>query len=404
MLLVSIITETNAIMPSGSASPWIIDWLIPIMSYIFIFAVIFRLLISYCIKSEERFSKGFANRVQQHLKHEHLELIGEKDFHKLLEKCLDMTFTDLFVERKKKMRFNYDYTMSLIDRLFLIEVGTQRLIQDTLQQTKYNNIITDETPNFNQIAKHTFSNNPHFNKLIGLVSINDANRLLSILPGLFIIGGILGTFLGIAIGLPQLNNLDLNNLEGAQTILGSFMINMAFAINTSLFGISFSIGMTVLNAIFNFSNKYISLVDKYEISMNFLWKYSKKANTYTDDEIENLKKEWSERQIVLDEEEQEEGQEEEQEQEKEKAEPEAVVEEAETTQKAEPEAVVEETETTQEAEPEAAVVKEKEVIISDETDVKDDVKKVMLIDEEGKIKDVEPVVIDAPIEKDKDVA
>ena len=53
------------------------------------------------------------------------------------------------------------------------------------------------------------------------------SRLIDILPGLFVVLGIFGTFIGISMALPKIAQMDFNNLEGSGAILTEFVLNVS---------------------------------------------------------------------------------------------------------------------------------------------------------------------------------
>ena len=58
-----------------------------------------------------------------------------------------------------------------------------------------------------------FENNPCFRKVFGYIPISVSNDFLAVLPGLFIVGGIFGTFLGIMKALPELGGMEVSDAK-----------------------------------------------------------------------------------------------------------------------------------------------------------------------------------------------
>lgn len=102
-------------------------------------------------------------------------------------------------------------------------------------------------PNFNDLTDRILEKDDNWNKLLNLFPIGPISRLIDILPGLFVVFGIFGTFIGISMALPKIAQMDFNNLEGAGTILTSFVLSVTYAMKTSIAGILFSVIMTLLN-------------------------------------------------------------------------------------------------------------------------------------------------------------
>ena len=104
-------------------------------------------------------------------------------------------------------------------------------------------------PNYPEIADRILEKDDNYNKLFGFLPIAPVSRLINVLPGLFVVFGIFGTFIGISMALPEIAKMDFNNLDGAGEILTSFVLAVTYAMKTSIAGILYSLIMTVLNTI-----------------------------------------------------------------------------------------------------------------------------------------------------------
>lgn len=104
-------------------------------------------------------------------------------------------------------------------------------------------------PNFPEIADRILEKDDNYNKLFGFLPIAPVSRLINVLPGLFVVFGIFGTFIGISMALPEIAKMDFNNLDSAGEILSSFVLSVTYAMKTSIAGILFSLIMTVLNTV-----------------------------------------------------------------------------------------------------------------------------------------------------------
>lgn len=104
-------------------------------------------------------------------------------------------------------------------------------------------------PNFNDLAERIMEKEDKWNKLLGFFPIGPISRLIDILPGLFVVFGIFGTFIGISLALPKIAQMDFNNLEGSGALLTEFVLAVTYAMKTSIAGILFSLVTTLLNAI-----------------------------------------------------------------------------------------------------------------------------------------------------------
>ena len=106
---------------------------------------------------------------------------------------------------------------------------------------------------------------------MGLIPVQGTHDVLNILPGIFIIGGIFGTFLGIMGALPELGNMKLEDVEGAKIIMDNFLKSIAFSMSTSIIGILVSVSMTFVNTLFDPEKLFLKTINKYENSMELLW-------------------------------------------------------------------------------------------------------------------------------------
>ena len=245
--------------------------LLPTMFLIFIMGIGMRTLIYYTVKREDWFSKEFDKRVRGFIgKDDNNETVS---FYVLTKKLLEKTFYELFVIRSIMKRRNPDILMSFGDRLFMIQEGTAWIIKDTLQQIRY--LKKDGTaPKLLEISKNVYQNNKCFKKVLGIIPSSLFNDVLNILPGIFIIGGIFGTFLGIMKALPELGGMDLTDIEGTKLVMDNFLLKISFSMSTSILGIILSVFMTVTNTILSPEKLFTEIVDRYENSLDILWNRS----------------------------------------------------------------------------------------------------------------------------------
>ena len=120
--------------------------------------------------------------------------------------------------------------------------------------------------------------------MFGIVPIASLNELISILPGLFVVAGILGTFVGIAKGLPELGGMNLTDMENSKLIMDRFLNEIAFAMHSSIFGITFSLAMHLWNTYYNPERTYVSMIDRFESSLDLLW-YRSDNNDVSEENI-----------------------------------------------------------------------------------------------------------------------
>ena len=110
--------------------------------------------------------------------------------------------------------------------------------------------------------------------MLGIFSLSRTNDVLNILPSIFIVGGIFGTFLGIMKALPELTAMDITNAEASKVVIDSFLIKISFALSTSILGIVLSIIMSFMNALLSPTSTYVEIVDAFTSAAEILWNKS----------------------------------------------------------------------------------------------------------------------------------
>lgn len=241
-----------------------------IMAAIFMAGVFFRFFIWYTVKRHEWFAKQFEIRVSRYIEHEKPGKTDNVSFYVVSKRLLERTYYETFAVRDRMKRRRGDGVMGLSDRMFLVKQGAAWMVKDLLNQLKFLK-WTDDTPKLQQITRATMSQNPCFNKVFGVFPIAGVNDLVNILPGLFVIAGILGTFVGIAGGLQELGGMNLQDLDNTKNVMDRFLQEIAFAMKTSIAGIVFSLMAHIFNTIFSPERTYVSMVDRFETSLDLVW-------------------------------------------------------------------------------------------------------------------------------------
>ena len=246
-------------------------YLLPSMLFVFCVAVVLRILVHYTVSRELWFAKEFYKRTHEFLESENEnESKSELSFFISMKLNLEKTYYELFVVRAYLKRRNPDYVLDFTDRTFLIQQGCARLVKETLRQIKHLR-YNKERPKFLELTKNAFDNNPCFKNVLGAIPVQVTHDVLNILPGIFIIGGIFGTFLGIMGALPELGNMKLEDVEGAKIIMDNFLKSIAFSMSTSIIGIIVSVCMTLLNTLFDPEKVFLKTINKFENSMELVW-------------------------------------------------------------------------------------------------------------------------------------
>ena len=247
------------------------DYLMPLLLFGFVLAIIMRLLITVTVHRQKRFVKEFCKRVHQDIM-ANPEPRGS--FYNHVKRSLTRTYFENFELRARYKRRNEDHIMSVGDRVFLIQDGIIRLIDDFLQNIRYLRKESGHQPDFHEISNSVFGGNPVFNRVLGVFSLSRTNDVLNIMPSIFIIGGIFGTFLGIMRALPELTAMDITDAQASKLVIDAFLIKISFALSTSILGIVLSIIMSFMNTLMSPTNTYVEFVDAFNSASEILWNKS----------------------------------------------------------------------------------------------------------------------------------
>ena len=242
--------------------------ILPMMVAGFGFTVVMRALIYYTVAREETFTREFEKRVHHYL--EDAPRDDQRSFFVITKKLLEKTFYEMFEMRAIMKRRKLDYVMSPSDRVFLIQQGSARLVRDTLKEVKYLRYDGNPPP-LHEVIKTVMSSNPCFNRLFGIFPIGPLNDLLSMIPGLFIVAGIFGTFLGIMQALPELGSMDIRDPDSTKLVMDTFLARTAFSMGSSTVGILLSVLSTVYNNFVSPEKHFLKIVDRYEHCLFRVW-------------------------------------------------------------------------------------------------------------------------------------
>lgn len=258
-------------------SEYFIIYLPYVMGAAFIGGMFFRTIIYYTVRRHEWFAREFEKRVNRFMETEVPGDVKDVSFYVLSKRMLERTYYEIFEIRDRMKRRKPDAVMALSDRIFLVRQGCAWLVKDILKQLKFLK-WTEETPKLLNITKATFHHNPCFNRVFGIFPMAGMNEVLSLLPGLFVVTGILGTFIGISGGLGDLGGMNLQDLETSKNVMDKFLHEISYAMVTSIFGIVFSLASHILNTMMSPDRAYVSMVDRFESSLDLLWYRSDNNN------------------------------------------------------------------------------------------------------------------------------
>jgi hypothetical protein len=244
------------------------DTLLPTMLVVFSFGIVFRLLVYYHLRREEIFAEEFEKRTDSFLKLS--DATSKLSFFGTVKKLLLITYYEMFEKRALLQRRKIDPVMAISDRVFLTKQGFALLVKDVLLSLRFFKYDNNE-PKLMNVSKNAFEKNPCFTRVLGIIPSGVVNDVLNILPGMFIVGGIFGTFLGIMKALPDLGGMDLKDMDRTKDVMDMFLLNITFSMSTSLVGIVLSVVMSIVNAVYSPAKVFMRTVERFEYSLMNIW-------------------------------------------------------------------------------------------------------------------------------------
>jgi hypothetical protein len=251
------------------------EYLIPVMCITFGIGLVAKYSLWFLKRSQLIYAKQIEKKIYVFLidkEKTSFEIESSKnEFHSLIASLMNTAHLELYEMKIQKMRRKLDYVTSMTDRMFLLIEGSNRLIKDVTMQAKYHDQSNDR-PDFDEITSYAVNTNPSYNRLFGIFTNRSLNSLLVLLPGLFVIGGIFGTFVGIMMGLPELTNMDLSDAAMTKKTMDAFLTNIAYSMNTSLVGIVLCVCMNIFNSLFDADDLEDEFSEKLKSCLALTWR------------------------------------------------------------------------------------------------------------------------------------
>jgi hypothetical protein len=238
-----------------------------------------RILIYFTVKRHEWFTNEFVKRIRAYLDARRDDAPAAS-FYVNTRKLLEKTYYEVFKVRSVMKRRRPDLLLDPMDRWFLVKQGSAWLIHEVLRNIRF--MKNGAQPKMHEMTKAMFQANPAYNRIFGIIPVGTLTELTNLLPGLFVIGGILGTFLGIKNALPELAGLDLENPDSTKTAIANFLTAITFKMNSSIFGILYSVAFSIINSWLAPERVFVTTVDLFETGLDTIWNMSDQASTLTD--------------------------------------------------------------------------------------------------------------------------
>jgi hypothetical protein len=251
---------------------WMAQIILPIMLGGFVVGFTVRLFLYYYARAQNQFTIEFEKRIRSNLEMTGgNEMLRPQSFQVFLSDMLELTRFECFEMRPGQRRSGADQVSGLADRLFLIKDGAKRLITDTKRLVRFLRRDEASLARLSGVTRTVFDSNPYFNKVVGIFPVGLSHELTNILPGLFIVGGIFGTFLNISHGLPELGHIDLNHPDEAKQIMDLFLLSVSKSMVKSIVGIFLSVMMSLVNTFFAPEQLYMNAINRFTGTLEMAW-------------------------------------------------------------------------------------------------------------------------------------
>jgi hypothetical protein len=247
------------------------SYLLQLMFITFFIGAVLRFLIYFTVKRHEWFTQEFMKRVKFFMDARKTS-DPKMPFYMTTKKLLERTYYEVFKVRSVTKRRRPDYIMDPMDRFFLVKQGSAWLIHEVLRQVRH--YRSDSEPKMHEMTKTVFQNNPCYSRIFGVLPVGILTELTNLLPGLFVIAGILGTFLGIKAALPELAGLDIEKPDATKAAIANFLTAITFKMNSSIFGILYSVFFSIVNSWLSPERIFVNTVDAFENGLDVVWNLS----------------------------------------------------------------------------------------------------------------------------------
>ncbi len=252
--------------------------LLGVMFMVFVVGVIARALIYFTVRRHEWFTGEFIKRIRSHLDNRK-DNTPSTSFYVNTKKLLEKTYYESFKVRSVMKRRRPDLLLDPMDRWFLVKQGSAWLIHEILRNIRF--LKPGNQPKMHEMTKAMFQANPAYNRIFGIIPVGTLTELTNLLPGMFVIAGILGTFLGIRSALPSLGMIDLENADATKEAIARFLTAITLKMDASIFGVLYSVVFSVINSWLAPERVFVSTVDLFESGLDAIWNMSDQNSTQT---------------------------------------------------------------------------------------------------------------------------
>jgi len=261
-------------------------YLIEFMGCVLGFCLVIRIVAFYSNKRNDGYFSTLAREINVAIERDKEEKVHVKDVDGYIAHFLSKISEKL---PNRSLRFKKEEPSSG-KKLMSIEgylSGRENFVNILRAET---GIFRCETPpNFSELTQRILGQDSHWTTILKKLPIEGVSRLIDIMPGLFVVFGVFGTFVGISMALPEIAKIDFNNIDGSGETLAIFVKNTAYAMETSLAGIVFSVIMTVMNSLFPIKDMRSRIFKKVETALQTLWYHVHFSAKHEDELLDTLK-------------------------------------------------------------------------------------------------------------------
>ena len=247
------------------------DHLIEIMGFGLMVALVFRYYVFKAGQRDQTYFKTFSRGVEKHLESEdktqavtNIEAWLSDFLGKVTASLPERNVRSLNSQRSDSGSFRHQEKETFAE----FADGKKSLSNAIRQQIDV--LKSPFPPNFSELTVRILDQDKQWNTIAG-IPVDTLTRTLDILPGLFVIGGIFGTFIGVANGLPKIGAIDINKINESGPILAEFVQSVSFSMHTSIAGILYSVIMTMLNTIYPIQTSRQDVQKNLERCLEFVW-------------------------------------------------------------------------------------------------------------------------------------
>lgn len=252
------------------------DYLIEFMGACMTLGLIFRFAAFKAAKNDNNYYSSFTRELELNVEKDKEANVSVEDIDRYLSETLGKVGKKL---PQRSVRFgggkapktdssdedSSKKTLSLRDYV----AGRQGLTTNILSESS---VFHNQTPpNFTELTHRVMSQDPHWTKVMKHFPIDSVSRMLDMLPGLFIVLGVFGTFIGISMALPEIAKIDFDDLAASEQTINAFVLNVTYAMKTSIAGIFLSMILTVMNTLSPIRQTRARVFKKVESALQMLW-------------------------------------------------------------------------------------------------------------------------------------